>query len=100
MTACGACRKRFERQRQAPPCAECSHRPPRLLAENVGIWRLWIAVRTQWRVGFGGPVGLDYGALYLVAGTLGMTLTAEHLQRIQRLEAVTLEMANDDKDND
>lgn len=100
MKACGACRKRFDRQRQAPPCAECNQRPPRLLAANASLWRLWLAVRTQWRTGFNGPVGLDYGALYLVAGTLDMTLTPQCLATVQRLELATLEMATQPEDAD
>ncbi len=34
-----------------------------LWPECVETWRLWCAVQTQWRVGFAGATGLDYGAV-------------------------------------
>lgn len=32
--------------------------------ENWPVFELFCTVRTQWRVGFGGPIGLDYSAVY------------------------------------
>ena len=32
--------------------------------ENWTVWRVFEAVFTQWRVGMGGPTGLDYAAVY------------------------------------
>ena len=55
-------------------CAEHLAQPSR---EPVGIWpdhvtplRLFDALLTQWRMGAGGPVGLDYLALPVVARML------------------------------
>jgi hypothetical protein len=41
---------------------EDREKPPEvyLWPENVYIWRLFQAVRTQWSIGVGGPTGLDY----------------------------------------
>ena len=32
--------------------------------ENWATWLVFWRVRTQWRTGMGGAVGLDYGAVY------------------------------------
>lgn len=42
--------------------------PPGLEWEDP-VWGLFVQVSTQWRVAFGGPVGLDYGpAIRLIEG--------------------------------
>ncbi len=40
--------------------------------EHEAALRLFLAMQTQWRVGMGGPVGLDYGVLTLVAESIGI----------------------------
>ncbi len=40
--------------------------------ENWNALRLFQALRTQWRVGPGGPVGLDYAALPTVLRLIGL----------------------------
>lgn len=52
------------------------------------------AVSSQWRVGGFGFVGLDYPAVYLVAGTLGLTMDADLLGKIQLLEERELDRRN------
>jgi hypothetical protein len=47
--------------------------------------------QTQWRVGFAGATGLDYNAVFSVAGALGIEMDAAMLRGIGTLEAVTLE---------
>lgn len=38
--------------------------PPVLVwPENITVTTVFLAMSTQWRHGFGGPTGLDYGAL-------------------------------------
>lgn len=32
--------------------------------DNWQAWSLFCQVSTQWRIGMGGPTGLDYGAIY------------------------------------
>lgn len=40
--------------------------------ENAETCRVFDRLATQWRVGFGGAVGLDYGAIPVVLGLLGI----------------------------
>jgi hypothetical protein len=50
-----------------------------------------LACQTQWRVGFAGATGLDYNALFSVAGALGIQVDAVVLRGIGFLECLTLE---------
>lgn len=50
------------------------------------------ACHTQWRTGFGGATGLDYNAVFAVAGALGITMDAQTLRGIACLEGCTLDM--------
>lgn len=34
-----------------------------LLPECVPVFQLWQQLQTQWRIGFAGPTGMDYGAV-------------------------------------
>lgn len=45
---------------------------------------------TQWRVGPAGPIGLDYSAVWLVAGALRLDMDREIFTKIRALEAETL----------
>jgi len=56
----------------------------------VPAWALWAASQTQWRVGVGGPIGLDYPAVWLVAESLGIEMHAANLSRIRALEREAL----------
>jgi len=38
----------------------------------VPAFELWSAVQTQWRVGMGGPTGLDYAGVEAVLRVLGV----------------------------
>lgn len=40
-------------------------------AENVPAFDLFVAVRTQWRVGMAGPSGLDYAGVRACMDLLG-----------------------------
>ena len=53
--------------------------------------RLWLACQTQWRVGFAGATGLDYVAVFQVAGALGIQMDEKALSKVQMLEGMTLE---------
>lgn len=66
--------------------------------ENYITMYLWKNVATQWRMGFGGVVGLDYSALNIAANILDIELTPEIFSKIQILESLTLEKAY--KDNE
>ena len=41
--------------------------------ENWPTWRLFFDLRTQWRMGFNGPTGLDFNVLYRDLDDLGIT---------------------------
>jgi hypothetical protein len=41
--------------------------------ENAGAFRLLRDLQTQWRVGSGGPIGLDYNVLYHKMDRLALT---------------------------
>lgn len=71
-------------------CAACEGRCPELLPDNAPAWELWAAVQTQWRVGMGGPIGLDYPAVWLVAETMGVEMHSANLGRIRALEREAL----------
>ena len=59
--------------------------------ENWPVVELWLRIETQWRVGFNGLIGLDYGAvrwmfdLYEVDDRRGM------LEALQVMERAVLE---------
>lgn len=52
---------------------------------------LWMAVRTQWRAGGIGIIGLDYGEVRRSALDIGITMTAGMWEKIKTLERYTLE---------
>jgi hypothetical protein len=41
--------------------------------ENERSWLIFVNLRTQWRMGFGGETGLDYSVLYRDLDDLGIT---------------------------
>lgn len=67
------------------------------MAANIPVVRLLCACGTQWRVGFGGPYGLDYPAVFAVAGVLGIELTPEVLAGVALIEHTQLELWNREK---
>lgn len=62
--------------------------------------RLFSAVGSQWRAGMGGAYGLDYGALYRVAETIGVEIDEEVLGLVQVLEAEQVEAWNERSERD
>lgn len=44
-----------------------------LYPDNVEAVNLFITLSTQWRVGFGGPYGLDYNVLYQRLNRMGLS---------------------------
>lgn len=72
-------------------CADCQYKRPRLEAENYTVWRLWDAIRTQWRTSFGGAVGLDFIAVKAIADVLDIELTPNLLKKLAKLEAMNLD---------
>lgn len=59
--------------------AEFGLKPEDIPDEEIDIWPenmdaadVFVLMGTQWRVGFSGPTGLDYGVLPLVFRSLGI----------------------------
>lgn len=65
--------------------AQAEDDTPRLRPENEAAWAAFMWVQTQWRVGFGGPVGLDYTACKVVLKAVGVRFKTviEDLQVIE-----------------
>lgn len=92
---CRDCRKAKRQAREEPPCSTCSNRCPDLDPDNRPAWDLFLACRTQWRAApMGGTVGMDYGSVYLVAGSLRVPMHRGNLERIQALEELELKIQN------
>ncbi|GBG57775.1 hypothetical protein SPFL3102_01494 [Sporomusaceae bacterium FL31] len=94
------CQPHFDQARTAKPCREgkyCENQQPVLMDENIETWRLWEAICTQWRSSpTGGPVGLDYPAMFCVAGVFGIEITPAVLIKIQALEANVILKRNEE----
>ena len=85
MKVCEACKIH---QFQAGPkdCSQCPHAEPKIPEEDADTWDLWTAIQTQWRVAFGGLVGLDYPAVFQVAAVMGIEIDDLILKKVQGLE--------------
>lgn len=62
--------------------------------ENWPVVELFVRASTQWRMGMGGPVGLDYGGVALTARLTGVKLTREVFAGLQAMEAAALDELN------
>jgi hypothetical protein len=71
-------------------CEGCDLQRPDILAENVDAWDLWENVQSQWRASGFGLIGLDYLAVRMVAELIGIKMDEGILQKLQLLEALTL----------
>ena len=80
-------------------CGEAAALP--LSPDAQDAQRLFLSVRSQWRVGFGGPTGLDYGGVAAAAKALEIPWEADVLSRLQVLEneqlAIWAEEQKDDR---
>lgn len=70
-------------------------------AGDVALWpdlaapfELFLALQTQWRTGFNGPTGLDYGAVPVVARVMqiGRRRLRELWADLQAMERAALEL--------
>lgn len=61
--------------------------------ENWPIFTLFASLGTQWRVGMGGPVGLDYAALFPLLDRLTTDPAEwqEHFEDVREMEAAALD---------
>jgi hypothetical protein len=67
-----------------------------LWAENQPIFDLYYRVRTQWRVGMGGAVGLDYNVVdrWLERRNLSPAEHDEFMYWLQVVESAALDIFN------
>lgn len=65
-----------------------------LWPDNLPAWRAWCAVQTQWRVGPGGPTGLDYAGVsaWLTIQEPDADRRRELFAGVQAAEGATLEV--------
>lgn len=69
-----------------------------MLDENAETWELWLAVKTQWRAGGMGIVGLDYPAVWAVADRMQIEVSNCVMSKIRALEDFVLgQLAKTDK---
>ena len=68
--------------------------PAEVWEENWDALTLFSAMRTQWRHGFNGPVGLDYSAIDSTIGMIGLgdVDRKELFHQIQILESEALSL--------
>jgi hypothetical protein len=70
-----------------------------VLPENVQALEWFLKLQTQWRVSFGGLMGLDYGVFIMMAKDEGMRgrERAEVLEDLRMMEGVYLEVVREAK---
>lgn len=69
------------------------------MKENRGAAELFMACQSQWRVGFGCVLGLDYGVLKHAAEWLDVCLDKKCFEKIRVLERISLEKLYREKEN-
>jgi hypothetical protein len=70
-----------------------------LWPENVAVWAIFQDVRTQWNVGMGGPVGLNYsGVDVLVKLRVKKRDRPDVFSKIQVMERAMLEAWSEQRD--
>jgi hypothetical protein len=88
---CKTCRETKDK----PPCDSCEWgTPPEIEEANLETWELWQEVKTQWRAGGAGIIGLDYKAVYQEADRLEIDLSPGTFSKIKALESFTLKMVH------
>lgn len=81
----------MRRRRMDAPCRECPHAAGgRLMPANMVAAGLWLQVQGQWRVGFGGPTGIDWPAVESIARVLCVPVTPRLWQQLHALESTEL----------
>ena len=81
-TVCASC----------PSRADCRHAiEPLPDRDHEQAYRLFTSCLTQVRTSFGGVVGLDYNAVWLVSGALGVEMDEWMLNALQSLERAYLD---------
>jgi hypothetical protein len=67
--------------------------------ENVRAYRLFTDLQTQWRVGMGGPTGLDYGVMFAMIDRMKLSPeAAEELEYdVRAMESEALSAMHENK---
>lgn len=63
-----------------------------ILPEAEPLWQLWLGCQTQWRLGVGGAIGLDYVAVAQVATWTSFQVDAWAFGVLRRMETACLEI--------
>lgn len=81
--ACGA----KDQEKTLAKCVGCDYnKPPGLWEVNQDAWMIWQAIKTQWRAGGMGVVGLDYSEVRYAAKEFGIEYSTRTRQKIMALE--------------
>ena len=88
--ACGPVEKR-----DLAECAKCENNiPPDLMPENYTAWLIWNEIRTQWRSGPSGIIGLDYRTIKTACSETGIIFTRALKLKIMACEGYLLKCLN------
>ena len=70
-----------------------------LWPENKAAFDLFLSLRTQWRHGFKGPTGLDYGPLFRLMDDMGLQGDERRwmFDDIRHCESVALKVIHDNQ---
>lgn len=71
---------------------------PRLRPECAEAWTAFMRVQTQWRMGFSGPVGLDYTAVAIKLKAVGMSFK-QHVDDLEVIELAALQAWAESRDD-
>nr|NSL47526.1 DUF1799 domain-containing protein [Dendrosporobacter quercicolus DSM 1736] len=83
---CEACRVRQKQTAKPINCHGCKGSCPAICPGNRRVFELWRLVNTQWRVGLGGMIGLDYTAVFRIAAVYRMKITPGLFEKLRQLE--------------
>lgn len=82
-----------------PNCDECI---PKVMPENKEVFDLFIMVRNQHIMSFGGPIDLNFNSLKVAMEAMGIENTKETFNRVHKLyhTSLALVMAKAEADKD
>jgi hypothetical protein len=63
---------------------------PDILAGNGDIWHLITICGNQWRVGFSGPTGFDFGVAIEVAKAMSIEINQSFFEKLSAFETTAL----------
>ena len=90
--ACDECRKNHSEKGIEPPCDTCR---PKYIEENADAIGIFYIVRSQFIMGFKGPIGISYPAVYGAMDLYEIENKRDCFEKILTLERGWLERIND-----